>query len=127
MGRTERCVPWCASGGMRRLYDNSEIKSAVITGVGESIFSTSIAPKVIQASNELNSRKFAESDQETFVLMERCHCANAAYSTDEDGCQTNTNSFAHCCKTDDLEGRVAVLLAKRALNVQRGLAQSYFY
>ncbi len=214
---------------MQEVYDNSEIKSVVITGAGEDTFATGTAPKEIQALNELNGRKFAERGQETFALIENCHkpilaaingtargggfslalachlriasenatfsfpevsmgiipgfggtqrlthligktkalelmmtggqltaleakdlgvishvashkealiqrsrallhkimthaplavgmlvnCTNAAYNPDEDGYQTEANSFAHCCKTDDLEEGIAALLEKR--------------
>jgi enoyl-CoA hydratase len=214
---------------MREVYDNSEIKSVIITGTGEAIFATGTAPKEIQALNELNGRKFAEHGQETFALIENCHkpvlaaingaavgggfalalachlrmavghatfsfpevamgiipgfggtqrlthlvgktkaielmmtgeqltaaeakdlgivshvvghkeallqesrallhkimahaplavgmlvnCTNAAYNPDEDGYQTEANSFAHCCKTDDLKEGIAALLAER--------------
>jgi len=214
---------------MHEVYDNSEIKSVVITGAGEDIFATGTAPKEIQALNELNGRKFAEHGQETFALIENCHkpilaaingaaigggfalalachlriavehatfsfpevalgiipgfggtqrlthligktkalelmmtgeqltaleakalgiishvashkealiqrsrellhkimahaplavgmlvnCTNAAYNPDEDGYQTEANSFAHCCKTDDLKEGIAALLEKK--------------
>jgi enoyl-CoA hydratase len=214
---------------MEEVYDNSEIKSVVITGAGEDVFATGASLKEIQALNELNGRKFAEHGQETFALIENCHkpvlaaingaaigggfalalachlrmavghaafsfpevaigiipgfggtqrlthligkakalelmmtgeqltaveakalgvishvashkeallqkgrvllhkimahaplavgmlvnCTNAAYNPDEDGYQTEANSFAHCCKTDDLEEGIAALLARR--------------
>jgi enoyl-CoA hydratase len=214
---------------MQEVYDNSEIKSVIITGAGEDIFATGTSPKEIQMLNELNGRKFAEYGQETFALVENCHkpilaaingaaigggfalalachlrmavghatfsfpevaigiipgfggtqrlthlvgktkalelmmtgeqltaveaealgvishvvshkeellqksrallhkimahaplavgmlvnCTNAAYNPDEDGYQTEANSFAHCCKTDDLEEGITALLAKR--------------
>jgi enoyl-CoA hydratase len=215
---------------MQEVYDNSDIKSVVITGAGASIFATGTTPSEIQALNELNGRKFAEHGQETFALIENCHkpilaaingaaigggfalalachlrvavahatfsfpevamgiipgfggtqrlthligktkalelmmtgeqltaveakdlgvishvashkeallqksrallhkimahaplavgmlvnCTNAAYNPDEDGYQTEANSFAHCCKTDDLEEGIAALLERRA-------------
>jgi enoyl-CoA hydratase len=221
---------------MQEVYDNSEIKSVVITGAGDDIFATGTSPKEIQTLNELNGRKFAEHGQETFALIENCHkpilaaingaaigggfalalachlrmavahatfsfpevamgiipgfggtqrlthligktkalelmmtgkqlaaaeaeelgiishvashredllqksrellhtimahaplavgmlvnCTNAAYNPDEDGYQTEANSFAHCCKTDDLKEGIAAVLEKRTL-VFRGV------
>ena len=58
---------------MQEVYDNSEIKSVIITGAGEETFATGTAPEEIQALNELNGRKFAEHGQETFALIENCH------------------------------------------------------
>jgi len=214
---------------IQEVYDNSDIKSVVITGAGEDTFATGTAPNEIQALNELNGRKFAEHGQETFALIENCHkpilaaingaarsggfslalachlriasenatfsfpevamgiipgfggtqrlthligktkalelmmtgeeltaaeakvlglvsyvasykealmkksrallqkimahaplavgmlvnCTNAAYNPDEDGYQTEANSFAHCCQTEDLKEGIAALVEKR--------------
>ncbi len=214
---------------MQEVYDNSDIKSVVITGAGEDTFATSTTPSEIQALNELNGRKFAEHGQETFALIENCHkpilaaingaalgggfslalachfrmatenatfcfpevamgiipgfggtqrlthligktktlelmmtgeqltaaeaqalgmvsyvasykdalmkksrellqkimahaplavgmlvnCTNAAYNPDENGYQTEANSFAHCCKTEDLKEGITAFLEKR--------------
>ncbi|MCU0318234.1 MAG: enoyl-CoA hydratase-related protein [Amoebophilaceae bacterium] len=221
---------------IQEVYDNSEIKSVIITGAGEEVFATGTVPQEIKALNELNSRKFAEHSQETFALIEHCHkpvlaavngaaisggfalalachlciasenatfsfpevamgiipgfggtqrlthligkkkalelmmtgesitaaeaqalgvvsyvasykealmkrsreilqkimahaplavgmlvnCTNAAYNPDEDGYQTEANSFAHCCKTEDLKEGISALLEKR-LPVFRGV------
>ena len=40
-------------------------------------------------------------------------CTNAAYNSQEDGYQTEANSFANCCKTEDPEEGIAALLANR--------------
>ena len=214
---------------MQEVYDNSEIKSVIITGAGEETFATGTAPAEIQALSELNGRKFAEHGQETFALIENCHkpilaaingaaigggfslalachfrmatenatfcfpevamgmipsfggtqrlthllgktkalelmmtgeqltaveaqalgvvnyiasyrdalmkksqeflkkimahaplavgmlvnCANAAYNPHENGYQTEANSFAHCCQTDDLKEGIAAWLENR--------------
>ena len=58
---------------MQQVYDDSAIKSVIITGAGEEVFSTGTAPQEIQALNELNGRKFAEQGQETLALIENCH------------------------------------------------------
>lgn len=42
------------------------------------------------------------------------NCVNAVYNPHEDGYQTEANSFAHCCKTDDLKEGTAALLENRA-------------
>lgn len=215
---------------IQEVYDNSEIKSVLITGVGEETFATGVSPKEIQELSEMNGRKFAEHGQETLALIENCHkpvlaaingqavgggfelalachlrvaaenatfsfpevamgfipsfggtqrlthligktkalelmmtgeqltaaeakklgvvsyvvgdkealmkksretlqkimlhaplavgmlvnCTNAAYNPKEDGYQTEANSFANCCKTDDLKEGIAALLANRA-------------
>ena len=58
---------------IQEVYDNDEIRSVIITGAGEDIFSTGIVPAELQALNELNGRKFVEHGQETFALIEDCH------------------------------------------------------
>lgn len=58
---------------IQEVYDNSEIKSVIITGDGETTFATGATPQEVQALNELNSRKFAEQGQETLALIENCH------------------------------------------------------
>jgi len=214
---------------MQEVYDNSDIKSVVITGAGEEAFITDTAPQEIQELNELNGRKFAEHGQEVLALIENCHkpilaaingaaigagfelalachlriasesatfrfpeaaiglipsfggtqrlthligktkalellmtgeeltaaeakklgvisyvasykealmkksrellqkimahaplavgmlvnCTNAAYNPDESGYQTEANSFANCCKTEDLQEGITALLADR--------------
>ncbi len=214
---------------IQEVYDNSDIKSVVITGAGEAAFATSTVPQEIQELNELNGRKFAEQGQETLALIEDCHkpilaaingaaigggfelalachlriasenatfrlpevsmgiipgfggtqrlthligktkalelmmtgeqltaaeakdlgmisyvasykealmkksreflqkimahaplavgmlvnCTNAAYNPHENGYQTEANSFANCCKTEDFKEGIAALLAKR--------------
>ena len=40
-------------------------------------------------------------------------CINAVYKEDEDGYQTEANSFANCCKTDDFKEGTAAFLEKR--------------
>lgn len=58
---------------IQEVYDNSDIKSVIITGAGETTFATGATPQEIQMLNELNSRKFAEQGQETLALIENCH------------------------------------------------------
>lgn len=58
---------------IQEVYDNSEIKSAIITGAGEETFAEGAPLEEIQALNELNSRKFAENGQEVMALIENCH------------------------------------------------------
>ena len=41
------------------------------------------------------------------------NCANAVYNPQEDGYQAEANSFAHCCKTEDLREGIAALLEAR--------------
>ena len=214
---------------IQEVYDNSEIKSVIITGEDEETFVTDTALQEIQELNELNGRKFAEQGQETLALIENCHkpilaaingtalgggfelalachlriasenatfrfpevamgiipgfggtqrlthligktkalellmtgeqltaaeakdlgvisyvasykealmkksrellqkimahaplavgmlvnCTNAAYNPDENGYQTEANSFANCCKTEDFKEGIAALLANR--------------
>ncbi len=58
---------------IQEVYDNSKIKSVIITGAGEAAFSAGAIPEEIQELNELNGRKFAENGQEAFALIENCH------------------------------------------------------
>jgi enoyl-CoA hydratase len=52
--------------------DNKDIKGIIITGEGEKAFVAGADIKEIAELNELNARKFAESGQETFTLIEEC-------------------------------------------------------
>jgi len=215
---------------IQEVYDNSDIKSVIITGAGEETFATGATPEEIRELSELNGRKFAEHGQETLALIESCHkpilaainghavsggfelalachlriasenatfsfpevslgiipgfggtqrlthligktkalelmmtgeqitaveakklgivsyvvsykealmkksqeilqkimlhaplavgmlvnCSNAAYNPDEDGYQTEANSFANCCKTEDLKEGMAALIENRS-------------
>eukprot|EP01132_Coremiostelium_polycephalum_P000323 gene323-414_t len=58
---------------IQRIYDDNSIKGAIITGAGEEVFSMGEDLNELQALNELNGRKFAETGQETFTLIENCH------------------------------------------------------
>jgi enoyl-CoA hydratase len=58
---------------IQRVYDKPEIKSALITGAGEEVFSVGADVHEIKELNELNGRKFAEEGQDTFALIESCH------------------------------------------------------
>lgn len=58
---------------IQQIYDKQEIKSALITGAGEEVFSVGADVEELQGLNELNGRKFAEEGQETFSLIESCH------------------------------------------------------
>ena len=57
---------------MQEIYDNPEIKAAIITGKGPKAFAAGADISEIAALNELNGRKFAENGQEVFQLIENC-------------------------------------------------------
>lgn len=57
---------------VQEVYDNSEIKGAIITGEGEKAFVAGADITEIANLNDLKARKFAESGQEIFDLIERC-------------------------------------------------------
>lgn len=44
------------------------------------------------------------------------NCVNAAFDPDENGYQTEANSFASCCKSDDFQEGTAAFLEKRPAN-----------
>lgn len=52
--------------------DNKDVKGIIITGEGEKAFVAGADIKEIAELNELNARKFAESGQEAFTLIEEC-------------------------------------------------------
>ena len=58
---------------IQEVYDNDDIKSAIITGAIENIFAIGAPLEEIKELNEVNSRKFAENGQETLALIENCH------------------------------------------------------
>lgn len=55
------------------VYDDREIKGVIITGSGEKAFVAGADIKELSQLNEMNARKFAESGQEIFDMIENCH------------------------------------------------------
>lgn len=55
------------------IYDNSDIKGAIIIGEGDEVFSKGFNPHDLSLLNELNSRKFSEQGQEVCSLIESCN------------------------------------------------------
>lgn len=55
------------------VYDDHDIKGVIITGAGEKAFVAGADIKELAGLNEMNARKFAESGQEIFELIENCH------------------------------------------------------
>src|SRR5690606_28080583 len=53
--------------------DNKSIRSVIFTGAGQKAFAAGADINEISELNELNARKFSESGQETFDLIETCH------------------------------------------------------
>ncbi|MCE7053333.1 enoyl-CoA hydratase-related protein [Algoriphagus sp. AGSA1] len=53
--------------------DNKEIKAVIITGSGERAFVAGADISEIASLNEVNARKFSESGQEIFSMIENCH------------------------------------------------------
>jgi len=54
------------------IYDDENIKGVIITGSGESAFAAGADIGELADLNELNARKFSESGQEIFTLIEEC-------------------------------------------------------
>lgn len=57
---------------VQHIYDNPEVKAAIITGSGEKAFVAGADIKEITELNELNARKFSERGQEIFAMIEDC-------------------------------------------------------
>lgn len=53
--------------------DNKSIRAVIFTGAGEKSFAAGADINEISELNELNARKFSESGQEIFDLIETCH------------------------------------------------------
>ncbi|HLW20923.1 MAG TPA: enoyl-CoA hydratase-related protein [Cyclobacteriaceae bacterium] len=53
--------------------DNKSIRGVIFTGAGEKAFAAGADINEISELNELNARKFSESGQEIFELIETCH------------------------------------------------------
>jgi enoyl-CoA hydratase len=66
---------------------------------------------LMQKSRELLHKIMAHAPLAVGMLV---NCTNAAYNPHEDGYQTEANSFANCCKTEDFKEGIAALLEKRA-------------
>jgi enoyl-CoA hydratase len=57
---------------IQRAYDETEVKSVLITGAGEKAFVAGADISEFTQINDLNARKFAENGQEIFQLIESC-------------------------------------------------------
>lgn len=57
---------------IQEVSDDSDIKGAVITGAGDKSFVAGADISEISELNEVNGRKFSESGQEVFTMIERC-------------------------------------------------------
>lgn len=58
---------------IQKVYDNREIRGVIITGSGEKAFVAGADIRELAQLNEMNARKFSESGQEIFDLIETCH------------------------------------------------------
>lgn len=54
------------------VYDNKAVKAVILTGAGPKAFVAGADISEIALLNEMNGRKFAESGQEVFALIEDC-------------------------------------------------------
>lgn len=57
---------------IQEVYDDKDIKGVIITGEGEEAFIAGADITEIAELNEVNGRKFSESGQEVFSLIEKC-------------------------------------------------------
>ncbi len=60
------------STAIQHVYDDKDIKAAILTGTGERAFVAGADIKEIAELNEVNARKFAERGQEVFSMIEQC-------------------------------------------------------
>jgi enoyl-CoA hydratase len=56
-----------------QVMDDKAIKGVILTGAGEKSFVAGADITEIASLNEVNARKFAESGQEIFSMIENCH------------------------------------------------------
>jgi len=56
-----------------QVMDDKAIKGVILTGAGEKAFVAGADITEIASLNEVNARKFAESGQEIFAMIENCH------------------------------------------------------
>ena len=71
---------------------------------------------LMKKSRELLQKIMAHAPLAVGMLV---NCTNAAYNPEENGYQTEANSFAHCCQTEDLKEGITALLENR-LPIFRG-------
>lgn len=57
---------------MEKVYDDDEVKACIFTGEGAKAFVAGADIVEISELNEMNGRKFAESGQEIFEIIEKC-------------------------------------------------------
>ncbi|BDD02757.1 enoyl-CoA hydratase/isomerase family protein [Aureibacter tunicatorum] len=58
---------------IQEVYDLDEVKGVIIRGDGDKAFVVGADIKEISQLNELNGRKYSETGQELFSLIENCH------------------------------------------------------
>ncbi len=57
---------------LQKAYDDDNIRGIIITGAGDKAFLAGADIKEFSSLNEINARKFSESGQEVFALIENC-------------------------------------------------------
>ncbi len=57
---------------MQEVYDEKDIRGVIITGEGDKAFVAGADISEVSELNELNGRKFSETGQEVFSLIEKC-------------------------------------------------------
>jgi len=61
------------AAAIQGVYDDKEIRGAIIIGEGDKAFVAGADITEIAELSEVNGRKYSESGQETFALIEDCH------------------------------------------------------
>lgn len=93
------------------MMTGEQITAAEAKELGIVSYVASYKEALIKKSKELLQKIMAHAPLAVGMLV---NCTNAAYNPAEDGYQTEANSFAHCCQTNDLKEGIAAFLANRA-------------
>ena len=92
------------------MMTGEQLTAAEAKGLGMVSYVANHKEALMEKSSALLHKIIAHAPLAVGMLV---NCTNAAYNPNENGYQTEANSFAHCCKTEDLKEGIAAFLEKR--------------
>ena len=92
------------------MMTGEQLTAAEAKGLGMVSYVASHKEALMEKSSALLHKIIAHAPLAVGMLV---NCTNAAYNPNENGYQTEANSFAHCCKTEDLKEGIAAFIEKR--------------
>ncbi len=113
-GGTQRLTQLVGKGRALELMMTADIISAdeaFAMGLVNHVYED--AETLLDKTEEIMEKIIAKAPLAVGMVV---NCVNAAYDRDENGFQTEANSFASCCKSDDFVEGTSAFLEKRTAN-----------